>query len=66
MDRINKDKVVELARTLEGLGRSPHYVIGWLESMIASTDSAIGLNKKQIKAFNRMLDDNIRWARDPK
>lgn len=63
MERINKDKVMELARTLEGLNRSPHYVIGWLESMIASVDSSVGLNKKQIKAFNRMLEENIRWAR---
>ena len=67
MDRINKDRVMEIARILESKKTtSPHYVIGWLESMIASVDSAVGLNKKQIKAFNRMLEDNVRWADEVK
>lgn len=57
---------MELTRVLESHNRSPHYVIGWLESMITSMDSTIKLNKKQIKAFNDMLDDNIRWASDTK
>lgn len=66
MDRINKDKVMQLARVLEAQGRSPHYVIGWLESLISSVDSSVRLNKRQIKAFNQMLDDNVRWAAEPK
>ena len=66
MVQINKDKVVDLVRTLESQGRSPHYIIGWLESMIASVDSPVRLTKKQIKAFNEMLDDNIRWASETK
>jgi hypothetical protein len=30
--------------------------------MIAGSGTRLGLTKKQIKAFNEMLDDNIRWA----
>jgi hypothetical protein len=66
VDRIDRNKVRELTRALEARVNSPHYVIGWLESMIASVDSPVRLTKKQVKAFNEMLDDNIRWASETK
>ena len=62
---IDKDKVGTLTRTLEVHG-GPHYAIGWLQSMIVATDSRLGLTKKQVKAFNAMLDENIRWASEAK
>ena len=37
----------------------------WLpngESMLKHMDINLKLSKKQIKMFNEMLDDNIRWA----
>ena len=63
---IDKDKVGLLTRTLEVRGGNPHYALGWLQSMIAASDSRLGLTKKQIKAFNAMLDENIRWASETK
>jgi hypothetical protein len=63
---IDKDKVGLLTRTLEVQGGSAHYALGWLQSMIAGSDTRLGLTKKQIKAFNEMLDENIRWASEAK
>jgi hypothetical protein len=63
---IDNDKIATLTRLLEVQGGSPHYVIGWLKGMIAASDTRLGLTKKQIKAFNAMLDDNILWASQPK
>jgi hypothetical protein len=59
---INEDKLATLTRLLEVQGGNPHYALGWLKSMIAASDTRLGLTRKQIKAFNAMLDDNIRWA----
>jgi hypothetical protein len=59
---INEDKLATLTRLLEVRGGNPHFALGWLKSMIAASDSRLGLTKKQIKAFNEMLDENIRWA----
>jgi len=65
MDRINEDKVIELVRTLEVSGGA-HYALGWIRSMIAAAEHPLKLNKRQIKAFNQMLDDNIRLAGNDK
>jgi hypothetical protein len=59
---INEDKLATLTRLLEVQGGNPHYALGWLKGMIAGSGTRLGLTKKQIKAFNEMLDDNIRWA----
>ena len=59
---INEDKLATLTRLLEVQGGSAHYALGWLKQMITDSDTRLGLTKKQIKAFNEMLDDNIRWA----
>ncbi len=63
---IDKDRVATLTRALEVQGGSAHYALGWLQSMIAASDTRLGLTKKQIKAFNEMLDENIRWASEAK
>jgi hypothetical protein len=59
---INEDKLATLTRLLEVQGGNPHYALGWLKGMIAGSSTRLGLTKKQIKAFNEMLDENIRWA----
>ena len=63
---INEDKLATLTRLLEVQGGNPHYALGWLKGMIAGSDTRLGLTKKQIKAFNAMLDENILWASQPK
>ena len=62
MDRIDQDKIKELVQTLATRNRDANYAVGWMMSMMKLLDSSLGLNKRQIKAFNRMIEDNIRWA----
>ena len=61
MNHIDASKVRILTNILEQ-DRNPHYAIGWMQSMIGDMDLRLKLSKKQIKMFNEMLDDNIRWA----
>jgi len=63
---INEDKLATLTRLLEVQGGNPHYALGWLKGMLAGSGVRLGLTKKQIKAFNAMLDENILWASQPK
>jgi hypothetical protein len=63
---IIEDKLATLTRLLEVQGGNPHYALGWLKAMLAGSDVRLGLTKKQIKAFNAMLDENILWASQPK
>ena len=62
MERIDNDKIRALTAALEECNKSPHFALGWYESMLKHMDINLKLSKKQIKAFNEMLDDNIRWA----
>lgn len=61
MNHIDASKVRILTNILEQ-DRNPHYAIGWMQSMIGDMDLRLKLSKKQIKMFNEMLDENIRWA----
>lgn len=62
MDRIDDTKIRALTAALEECNKSPHFSLGWYESMLKHMDINLKLSKKQVKAFNEMLDDNIRWA----
>lgn len=61
MDHIDASKVRILTNTLEQ-NENPYFAIGWMQSMIGAMDTRLRLSKKQIKLFNEMLDENIRWA----
>lgn len=64
MNHIDSTKLRILTNTLEE--NSPHFALGWMQSMIGAMDTRLNLSKKQIKMLNEMLDENIRWASQAK